>query len=122
MMNDYAWMQLHAQREGEHRARARHRGGDDTTARPASAHWLRLRLGRHVAAGRPAPMPSAAASSSVTPAAAVTAAAPAITAAVRGSASDAPTAAAVAWSRLASGAGNLEPATWSRTEPERDAA
>ena len=121
-MNDYAWMQLHAQRESEHRARARHRGGDDTTARPASARWLRLRLGRHLAAARPAPMPSAAASSSVAPAAAVTAAAPAMTAAMRGSASDAPTAAAVAWARLASGAGNLEPATWSRTEPERDAA
>ena len=111
MINDYLWTTLYAQHQAELRASARRRGGDTASSvRPRSGPvgWLRLR--RHVATARPAPRPSAAATSAVTPAAAVTAAEPAMTAA------------AVAWARLASGAGNLEPATGSRTEPERDAA
>ena len=95
MMNDFAWTTLHAHRARAHRARARRRGGDDTPAAETSPK---------------------------TPTAAVTAAVPALTAARRRTASDAPTAAALAWARLASGAGSLAPATPSTTERGRDAA
>lgn len=123
MMNDHAWMQLHAHRESEHRARARRRGGDDTpggSARTSPAQRLRLRLSAlfvsPAATVRSAPAPAAA-----SPPVVVTAV-PAGRAAARRTASDAPTTAALAWARLASGAGTLEPASPTTAELERDAA
>lgn len=117
-MNDYAWTTLHAHRESELRTRALHRGGDDTPAARAlstPARRLTLWVSRHLAAARSAPE---AVESAMAPAAAV----PALTAARRRTASDAPTAAALAWARLASGAGSLAPATPSATERGREAA
>ena len=117
-MNDYAWTTLHAHRESELRTQALHRGGDDTPAagtRSAPARRLGLWVSRHLAAARSAP---GAVERSLAPTATV----PALTAARRRTASDAPTAAALAWARLASGAGSLAPATPSATERGREAA
>ena len=123
MMNDYAWTTLHAHRESELRTRALQRGGDDTPTagtRSAPARRLRLWVSRHLAAiGRE---PTAAGTSPKAPTAAAPAPVPARVTARRPTASDAPTAAAVAWGRLASGAGSLAPATRSTTERGREAA
>jgi hypothetical protein len=123
MMNDYAWTTLHAHRDSELRTRALHRGGDDTPTagtRSAPARRLRLWVRRHVvAAGRE---PTVAGTSPKAPTAAAPSPVPALGTARRRTASDAPTAAAVAWERLASGAGSLAPATRSTTERGREAA
>ena len=123
MMNDYAWNTFHAHRESELRTRALHRGGDDTPTagtRSAPARRLRLWVSRHLAAvGRE---PTAVETSPKAPTAAVPTPVPARVTAPRGTASDAPTAAAVAWGRLASGAGSLAPATRSTTQREKEAA
>ena len=122
MMNDYAWTTLHAHRESELRTRALHRGGDDTpTADTGSgpARRLGLWVSRHLAAvGRG---PTAVGTSPKAPTAAAPTAVPAQMAR-RVTASDAPTPAAQAWARLASGAGSLAPATRSTTEEGREAA
>lgn len=123
MMNDYAWTTFHAHRESELRARALQRGGDDTPTagtRSTPARRLRLWVSRHLAAvGRE---PTTVGTSPKAPTAAAPAPVPARVAARRRTASDAPTAAALAWGRLASGAGSLAPATRSTTERGREAA
>ena len=118
MMNDHAWTTLHAHSESEHRARALHRGGDDPRVGgtpSGSARRLRFWVSRHLSPARSAP-------GAVEWAMAPVAEVPAMATARRRTASDAPTAAAVAWARLASGAGSLEPATRSTTERGREAA
>ena len=123
MMNDYAWTTLHAHRESELRTRALHRGGDDTPTagtRSAPARRLRLWVSRHLAAARQEP--TAVETSPEAPTAAAPTPVPAPVIAHRRTASDAPTDAAVAWERLASGAGSLAPATRSTTERGEEAA
>lgn len=123
MINDYAWTTLHAHRESELRTRALHRGGDDTPAtgtRSAPTRRLRRWVSRHLAAvGRG---PTAVGTSPKAPTAAAPTPVPALLIARRFTASEAPTAAAEAWARLASGAGSLAPATRSATTQGREAA
>lgn len=109
MMNDYIWTQLYAQRERELRARGRRRGGDTAPmggARRRPTRWLGLFGDRPVAPARVA----------------AGAAAPVVAPVRRRTASHAPTAAAAAWVRLATGRGSLAPAGGTDTERERDAA
>lgn len=122
-MNDYAWTRLHAHRESELRTRALHRTVDDTLPlgpRSAPARWLRLWASRHLAAAGREPI--SVATSPKAPSGAASTRVPAMALPRRLSASDAPIAAAVAWERLASGAGSLAPATRSTTEGGEEAA